>query len=636
MEPTSPNVMEPIEDPDAADLQDEPIHDQLPSVEEAKANVELEGESATATRRSRCRFCFYIMCCICSSFILLLMLIIILPRLIGSSGQSTGNSMTSGPKTLPPGAFESRVDYVREFLDGFSDPSELNRPGSAQHRASKWIADEDVLHLPIDDPTFVERYALAVFYYATGGPNWPLHLGFLTERSTCDWFHIGFGSDDKPRHVGANCQEGMKVQQLFFPEKWLNGEFPDELSLLDDLRYISIYRNPGIGGAFPPVMQKMTNLEYLAMHFCDMEGAIPSWIGEMTSLTSLVLSNNDLTGTMPNSIGRLTGLTQLFLDDNSIEGDIKQLGNLYNLKALLLEDNQFYGGLDEPMMAAWQHMEIIDLSNNNLTSTLPAGLFYLKNLSVADFHSNQMTGAFPALDTHNEALRFLALHENNFQGQIPDSIDSLRKLTHLDMSNNLFTGTIPHSFGNITKLKYFFLSMNAFSNGKIPNFLQKMSKLQDLSLKSNGLTGIIPHWLGTMSSLILLDLDTNELQGTIPRVLGDLSNLKFLLLNRNQLVGSIPNSFGKLSKLDFLLLERNNLNGTAKHICDRADKPQVFMADCAEVGCPCCSACCMDDETFEHCDDQVWLGGVDPIWETKYERAFYQFEKVKLKRKTDP
>lgn len=40
----------------------------------------------------------------------------------------------------------------------------------------------------------------------------------------------------------------------------------------------------------------------------------------------------------------------------------------------------------------------------------------------------------------------------------------------------------------------------------------------------------------------------------------------------------------------------------------------------------------MDNESFEHCDDEVWLGGVDPIWETKYERAFYQFEKVKLQQ----
>lgn len=138
------------------------------------------------------------------------------------------------------------------------------------------------------------------------------------------------------------------------------------------------------------------------------------------------------------------------------------------------------------------------------------------------------------------------------------------------------------------------------------------------------------------SSLFLftVTIDTNTLTGTVPRVLGDMEKLKFLLLNRNMLTGSIPNSFERLTNLDFLLLERNNMNGTAKHICDRDDQPQVFMADCAEIACPCCSACCQDGQTDSECDDQVWLGGVDPIWETAYERAFYKFEKVSLTKKS--
>ena len=166
IEPTSPISMQPVEDPD--ELQDEPIHDQLPSVEEAKANVELEG-SSSAPKRSRCRFCFYSCACICCGLVLLIILILLIPQMIGVPGKAH-SSQHNGPNTLPPGTFESRVDYVRNFLSAFSDEGDLTRVGSPQYRASKWIADEDVLHLPIDYPTFVERYALAVFYYSTGGP----------------------------------------------------------------------------------------------------------------------------------------------------------------------------------------------------------------------------------------------------------------------------------------------------------------------------------------------------------------------------------------------------------------------------------------------------------------------------------
>lgn len=124
--------------------------------------------------------------------------------------------------------------------------------------------------------------------------------------------------------------------------------------------------------------------------------------------------------------------------------------------------------------------------------------------------------------------------------------------------------------------------------------------------------------------------DTNELKGTIPRVIDNLKKLKFILLNRNQLTGTIPESLKELPDLDFLLLERNDLNGSAHPVCSREVKPQIFMADCAEIACPCCTSCCKDDETDEQCDDQVWLGGIDPIWETKYERLFYKFEKVQI------
>lgn len=138
----------------------------------------------------------------------------------------------------------------------------------------------------------------------------------------------------------------------------MEGELPQELSLLKDLNYVSIYRNPGLAGEFPTAFREMTNLKYLAMHFCDVEGTLPSWLGEMTSLTSLVLSNNDLTGELPSSIAKLSHLNQLFLDDNALKGDIKMLEPLGKLEALLLEDNHFHGELDDSMIKKWQHMQV--------------------------------------------------------------------------------------------------------------------------------------------------------------------------------------------------------------------------------------------------------------------------------------
>jgi hypothetical protein len=53
-----------------------------------------------------------------------------------------------------------------------------------------WLAFEDPAMLPIKDTdasTLIERYALAVLYFSTGGPQWASSVNFLSNDSVCDW-----------------------------------------------------------------------------------------------------------------------------------------------------------------------------------------------------------------------------------------------------------------------------------------------------------------------------------------------------------------------------------------------------------------------------------------------------------------
>jgi len=164
--PSPPNVMEPMDDDPEAGLEDEPIHDQLPSVEEARANADLDNtdpKGDAATRKSRFRFCCFTCCCLCGAFLFILILAITVPQMAseGNQNKNHNNGRDKGQSTLAPGAFEPRFDVVRDFLTGFSNASDLGREDSPQKRAAQWIADEDILHLSMDDENFLERYALA-------------------------------------------------------------------------------------------------------------------------------------------------------------------------------------------------------------------------------------------------------------------------------------------------------------------------------------------------------------------------------------------------------------------------------------------------------------------------------------------
>ena len=72
--------------------------------------------------------------------------------------------------------------------------------------------------------------------------------------------------------------------------------------------------------------------------------------------------------------------------------------------------------------------------------------------------------------------------------------------------------------------------------------------------------------------------------------------------------------------LGFLLLDRNSLTGSLEPFCDRGIP--VMIADCQEVVCPCCAPCCEDGLD---CHDFNLLANADPVWESNYERQFFNF-----------
>lgn len=166
--------------------------------------------------------------------------------------------------------------------------------------------------------------------------------------------------------------------------------------------------------------------------------------------------------------------------------------------------------------------------------------------------NSQFTGPVPGGIPANTALRFLALHNNQLTGTVGESFGNLQTLEHLDLSNNQIRGyAINNNFGisSLTELTYLFLSANPFEAAEFPSWIQELTSLEELSLKSVKIAGTIPTWVGALSNLILLDLDDNDLRGSIPSELGNLTNLQFLLLNRNELTETVPAEITELRSL---------------------------------------------------------------------------------------
>ncbi|XP_018730984.2 receptor-like protein 33 [Eucalyptus grandis] len=200
----------------------------------------------------------------------------------------------------------------------------------------------------------------------------------------------------------------------------------------------------------------------------------------------------------------------LDLSDNWIEDTFPTwLGTLQELKVLVLRSNRFRNLLNIPKgTRLFPKLHILDLSNNNFGSPLPANL--IVNLQAM-------------MDSENGQEKSLYMNSSFYENSI--TMTMKRREIELVKILTVFT-TID-------------LSCNSFQSD-IPGVIGRLHSLIGLNLSHNHLTGSIPLTLGNLTNLEWLDLSSNKLSGGIPRKLGDLAFLGCLNLSKNQLTGQIP------------------------------------------------------------------------------------------------
>ena len=192
-------------------------------------------------------------------------------------------------------------------------------------------------------------------------------------------------------------------------------------------------------------------------------------------------------------------------------------------------------------------------SNDNWKTDEPLGQWYGVRtnsdgrVTRLDLSENQLSGTIPAEIGNLTSLTDLLLGRNQLSGMIPAEIGSLTSLQDLELHLNQLSGTIPAEIWNLTSLTTLSLSFNQLS-GTIPVEIGNLTSLEHLLLGHNQLSGTIPAEIGNLTSLISLDLEDNQLSGTIPAEIGNLP-LSVLGLKDNQLSGTIPAEIGNLTLL---------------------------------------------------------------------------------------
>ncbi|KAJ1395763.1 Serine-threonine/tyrosine-protein kinase, catalytic domain [Sesbania bispinosa] len=94
-----------------------------------------------------------------------------------------------------------------------------------------------------------------------------------------------------------------------------------------------------------------------------------------------------------------------------------------------------------------------------------------------------------------------------------------------------------------------------------PNTLSRLSALEIVSLRSNGITGLFPDGFSELKNLTALHLQFNKFSGPLPLDFSVWNNLTVVNLSNNSFNGSIPSSISNLTHLTSLVLANNSLSG---------------------------------------------------------------------------
>jgi hypothetical protein len=199
----------------------------------------------------------------------------------GSSNKQPKQPTPTTAPHLPTAAPAALLEGFRSILLEYnvSSSHDLDQSGTAQHDALSWLANIDkFLNASASAESIVDRYVLAVVYYANGGINWNYQSMFLTNESVCAWH-----DDSVANGMGAFCTNSKNISL---------GNYSTRLPVWCCLQLIHT------------TVTDIDSSLLVLIGSNGFDGSIP---------TKLVLANNRLAGSIPSEVGRLSSLTYLDL-----------------------------------------------------------------------------------------------------------------------------------------------------------------------------------------------------------------------------------------------------------------------------------------------------------------------------------
>lgn len=299
--------------------------------------------------------------------------------------------------------------------------------------------------------------------------------------------------------------------EFFAAPSAVSGTLNANIGLLKNLRYLDLSQSSYLTGTIPESLgENCRKIEKINFEQTSFFKPFPESIGNLgDSLEYLsITQSNTGTGTIPRSwTENLKKLKTFNLSSNDLSGSIPNgLYEMKDLENIQLDTNKLVGSV--PMVAG-KNLKIFDLHNNRLTGSIPDILF--EKTEIIDLSFNLLGPDIdPWLFSQASLISKLDLSNNHFSSKLPEIPFSIDPNAFVSMTSNFFSGTIPNSFCNLRNIR---LSHNRLI-GDIDDFLECPIP-EVIQVDDNELDGTLTS-LGAGSGLRELKISNNRFSGVIP------------------------------------------------------------------------------------------------------------------------
>ncbi|KAJ9178923.1 hypothetical protein P3X46_010768 [Hevea brasiliensis] len=441
------------------------------------------------------------------------------------------------------------------------------------------------------------------------------------EENCCKWSRVR--CNQSSGHVSALDFRPV-VKNEYGGTSWtpFRGEIRSSLVELQQLTYLDLSLFQGSEISIPKFIGSLKNLRYLNFSGCEFVGTIPDQLGNLSRLVSLDLSKNNFDKVESLMfLSHLPALENLDMRNTNLSQATDWLQAINLLPSLT---NMYLSGCElslnilppPSLVNSSRSLVVIDLSSNNLVSSIFPGLFIanhslpalkhinlafndlegeiprtfgnLSSLETMDLSQNGLTGELPDMK-NSSSIREIYLSGNKLNGSLTTSIGLLSNLEILDLSSNFMDGIISDiHFLNLSKLWYLDISLNSltlnFSPNWVPPFqlitlkmsscklgphfpqwLQVQKRIFHLDISNAGISDPISDWFWDLPlKLGYLNLSSNQFSGEVQKLSSILGSMSAVDLSSNHFHGSLPLLPPSTTILD---LSKNMFSGTTSNLC---------------------------------------------------------------------